>query len=84
MGLLDHVHPPGSVDLVGTKVTADAVVEYFRGRSRQGAQARLLQEAELLGDAASGGRRALVNLERREGVDVELGERGLTAAVSST
>ena len=74
MGGALHVEPLAGVDLVGADDGADLVVEDFRRRAGQGAETGRLQPGEELGDRQSERRRALRHLQRREGVDVHLGD----------
>ena len=74
-----HLGPLGGAHLVRAQVRAHAVVEDLGGRARQGAQAGVAQAGEELAHAHPEGVGALPDLERREAVDVHLGQALLDA-----
>jgi hypothetical protein len=70
VGGLHDVEPFLGVQLVVAQRIADFVVEDFRRRAGQGAKAGFLQPRQIFGDRQAQRRRALLNFQRREGVDM--------------
>ena len=77
---LDHLEPLRGVELVRAEHGADLVVEDLRGGAGQRAEAGFLEPAQEGLERDAERRRALPDLERREGVDVHAGRRFLHRA----
>ena len=77
---LHHLEPLRGVDLVGAELGADLVVEDLGGGAGQRAEAGLLEAAQEGLERHAERRRALPDLERREGVHVHVGGRFLHRA----
>ena len=72
--------PLAGLDLVGADHRADLVVEDLGRSAGQRAQSGRLQLAQEIGERAAESLGALPDLERREGVDVDVGHRFLDRA----
>ena len=77
---LDDVEPLLRVDLVGADDGADFVVKDFCGGAGQGAESGFLQPLQQGGDRNAERFRALVDFQRREGMDVHARHRVLDGA----
>ena len=71
-----HLEPLRRRHLVGAQRAADVVVEDLGRGARQRAEARVAQPREVVAQRHLGGVRALPDLERRERVDVQVGQLG--------
>ena len=73
---LVHREPLLGRDLVGADDRAHLVVEDLRRRARQRAEAEVAQHREVVLERQTERLRALPDLERREGMDVQVGQLG--------
>ena len=80
MGGADHRQPFAHANLVGAKNFPDRRIEDFRGGPGKGAEPCIDQPFEERVDGKAERRRALADLERREGVNVHVGRRRLHRA----
>src|SRR5438132_8898562 len=77
VGGLDDFEPLAGLDLVRADHRADLVVEDLGRRTRQGAQPGRFQLAQEVGHGAAERLGTLPDFERREGMDVDAGDRFL-------
>ena len=72
-----HLEPGLGVDLVGAKNGANLIVEDFRGRTRQRAEAGSLERGKEVVQRQSQRPRPLVDFQRRERMDMHVRRRRL-------